>query len=220
MRVLGEDHRVVVGEGHAASHRSHAPPRRSPRAWRRRAGGPSRGTCEMSQFWQNLQARLQPAVPKREHAGAGVEVVERLLLDRVDAEARAAPVGGEHHRVADARRTKHRPRWPSCSRQSRGQRSHWMRPSSSWCHQRAGCGLTAVPPLRMRSRRSRRHGRGRRPCRRSCREPAGAARAVPARRQQRAVDRRSAARLVRAEAGVERQDGRTVASSAACASSW
>src|SRR5688572_10421489 len=31
-------------------------------------------------------------------------------------------------------RTKHRPRWPSCRRQSRGQRSHWTRPSSSVCH--------------------------------------------------------------------------------------
>ena len=26
-------------------------------------------------------------------------------------------------------RTKHSPRWPSCSLHSRGQRSHWMRPS-------------------------------------------------------------------------------------------
>src|SRR5690606_10115656 len=30
-------------------------------------------------------------------ARAGVEMVERLLLDRVDAEAGGAPVGGEHH---------------------------------------------------------------------------------------------------------------------------
>ena len=29
-------------------------------------------------------------------------MVQRLLLDRVDAEARAAPVSREHHRVADA----------------------------------------------------------------------------------------------------------------------
>src|SRR5262245_55020540 len=26
------------------------------------------------------------------------------------------------------------PRWPSCSLQSRGHRSHWMRPSASLCH--------------------------------------------------------------------------------------
>ena len=63
-------------------------------------------------------------------------MVERLLLDRVDAEARRAAVGGEHHaRRLRILRTKHRPRWPSCSLQSRGHRSHWMRPSSS-----------AVPP--------------------------------------------------------------------------
>ena len=35
-------------------------------------------------------------------------------------------------------RTKHSPRWPSCSRQSRGHRSHCSRPSSRRCHQRAG----------------------------------------------------------------------------------
>src|SRR5579859_990858 len=35
-------------------------------------------------------------------------------------------------------RTKQAPRWPSCSLQSRGHRSHWMRPSSSACHQRPG----------------------------------------------------------------------------------
>src|SRR6202040_4255622 len=31
-------------------------------------------------------------------------------------------------------RTKQKPRCPSCSLHSRGQRSHWMRPSSRWCH--------------------------------------------------------------------------------------
>ena len=56
----------------------------------------------MSQFWQNLHARLQPAVPNERTRRARVEVIERLLLDRVDAEARRAPVGREHHRVADA----------------------------------------------------------------------------------------------------------------------
>jgi hypothetical protein len=30
-------------------------------------------------------------------------MIERLLLDRIDAEARRAPVGREHHRVAHAR---------------------------------------------------------------------------------------------------------------------
>jgi hypothetical protein len=40
---------------------------------------------EMSQFCQNRQPRLQPAVPKRQHARAGIKVVQRLLFDRVDA---------------------------------------------------------------------------------------------------------------------------------------
>src|SRR5260221_765698 len=31
-------------------------------------------------------------------------------------------------------RTKQKPRCPSCSLHSRGQRSHWMRPSSRRCH--------------------------------------------------------------------------------------
>jgi hypothetical protein len=44
----------------------------------------------MSQFWQNLQPRLQPAVPN------GKEVIQRLLLDRIDREARGLAVGEIH----------------------------------------------------------------------------------------------------------------------------
>ena len=36
--------------------------------------------------------------------------------------------------VGVARPRKQKPRCPSCSLHSRGQRSHWMRPSSRWCH--------------------------------------------------------------------------------------
>ena len=54
----------------------------------------------MSQFWQNLHARLQPAVPNDSTLVPGIEVVERLLLDRIDAEARRPAVRREHHRVA------------------------------------------------------------------------------------------------------------------------
>ena len=49
---------------------------------------------EMSEFWQNLQVRLQPAVPK-EIRGARQEVVERLLLDRVEAEPGRPAIGRE-----------------------------------------------------------------------------------------------------------------------------
>ena len=54
----------------------------------------------MSQFWQNLHARLQPAVPNESTLEPGIEVIERLLLDRIDAEARRAAVRRQHHRVA------------------------------------------------------------------------------------------------------------------------
>src|SRR5207248_8527706 len=40
---------------------------------------------------------------EREHAGSGQEVVERLLLDRVHAEAAGAAVSGEDDRVVLAR---------------------------------------------------------------------------------------------------------------------
>src|SRR5204863_4189032 len=49
-------------------------------------------------------------------------------------------------------RTKHAPRWPSLSRQSRGHRSHWMRPSSVACHQRPGWfigGASVVAEVRL-----------------------------------------------------------------------
>ena len=46
----------------------------------------------MSQFWQNLQPRLQPAVPNDRIVRAGQEVVERLLLDGIDGEAGGAAV--------------------------------------------------------------------------------------------------------------------------------
>ena len=54
---------------------------------------------EMSQFWQNRQARLQPGGAERQHRGAGQEVVQRLLLDRVDAEPTRPPVRREHDLV-------------------------------------------------------------------------------------------------------------------------
>ena len=98
-RVLEEDHRVVVGERHAAA----AQLRGGPAIASGEAASASVSISldlEMSQFWQNRQARLQPAVPKREDRRAGQEVVERLLLDRVDAEPARAPVGGEHDPVA------------------------------------------------------------------------------------------------------------------------
>ncbi len=57
----------------------------------------------MSQFWQKRQARLQPAVPNDSTARPGQEVVQRLLLDRIDAEPRRATVARQDDRVAAAR---------------------------------------------------------------------------------------------------------------------
>ncbi len=51
----------------------------------------------ISQFWQNLHARLQPAVPNDSTLLPGIKVVERLFLDRVDTEAGRSSVGSEYH---------------------------------------------------------------------------------------------------------------------------
>jgi hypothetical protein len=51
----------------------------------------------MSQFWQKRQPRLQPCRAEGEHATARVEVIQRLLLDRIDAEACTATIGHQHH---------------------------------------------------------------------------------------------------------------------------
>ena len=85
-----------------------------------------------------LAGQVAAGGAEREHAGARVEVVERLLLDRVDAEARAAAVGGQHHASPTALAHEAQAALALVQRQSRGHRSHWMRPSGSACHQRAG----------------------------------------------------------------------------------
>ncbi len=122
-RVLGEDHRVVVRERDAAAARSRPPPRRLPPGDAWSISRSMSRLFEMSQFWQNLQARLQPAVPNESTDEPGIEVVQRLLLDRVDAEARRAAVGRQHHRVArcaGARSTVRAGRRAACSRAGRG----------------------------------------------------------------------------------------------------
>jgi hypothetical protein len=44
-------------------------------------------------------AKVAAGGSEREHAAAGVEVVERLFFDRVDAEARGLSVAGQHDRA-------------------------------------------------------------------------------------------------------------------------
>ena len=61
--VLGEDHRIVVGEGNATAAEPQGGMRRSPRATAASASRSNSRALLMSQFWQNWQPRLQPAVP-------------------------------------------------------------------------------------------------------------------------------------------------------------
>ena len=100
-RVFEEDHRVVVGEGDR------------PAAARHRRLGDGLGRRAILQAVERARLRDVPVLAElageiaaggaeREHRGAGQEMIERLLLDRVDAEARRAAVGGEHDLVGGA----------------------------------------------------------------------------------------------------------------------
>jgi hypothetical protein len=97
--VFGEDHRVVVGEGHAL------------RAVLLRGAGDGlrRGVIHQAvhvarlgnvPVLAELAGQVAAGGAEGQHAGTGVEVVERLLLDRVDAEARTAAVGGQQQFAA------------------------------------------------------------------------------------------------------------------------
>src|SRR5664279_204701 len=99
---------------------------------------------EMSQFWQKRQARLQPAVPKEKtdvpgrkwfrgffSMGSTQKPLLRPYVVRTIAPPRAA-------------RTKQWPSWPSFSRHSRGQTSHWIRPSWTACQWVVGCADSAT----------------------------------------------------------------------------
>src|SRR5262245_46767490 len=100
-RVLEEDHRVVVGEGNRS--RSHLL-RGSRDCFRR---GPSLKSIELGCFGNvpvlaELTCEVATGGPKREHRSARQKVVERLLLDWVDAETRGSPVGCYNDRIIEA----------------------------------------------------------------------------------------------------------------------
>src|SRR4051794_10425551 len=89
--IFGEDHRIVVGKGDAAA------------ADLRCGLCDGFGRCPSAQpvilacfgdvpVLTESAAEVTPSGAKRQHAAAWVEVVERLLLDGVDAEAGRAPV--------------------------------------------------------------------------------------------------------------------------------
>jgi len=123
-RVLQEDRRIVVGEravsasapGDAAAARVST----------------SRD-LEMSQFWQNLHARLHPrcrTTTPASRAGSGSAASSPPGPPRTRSTGHTTCARPDQRRVP-AR--KHNPRWPSCNRQARGHTSHWTRPSSRRC---------------------------------------------------------------------------------------
>ena len=94
--VLGPDHRIIVGEGNAPA--AELLGRAGDRLGSRRLAQP----LHLAGFGDRpvlaeLAAEVAASRAEREDAGAGEEVVERLLLDRVNAEAAAPPVRGEDH---------------------------------------------------------------------------------------------------------------------------
>src|SRR5262249_40986732 len=98
--VLGEDDRIVVGERHAQ------------RAGRDRRVGDRSGRGVFGQpvvhaglgdvpVLAEAAAEVAAGSAEREDARTGIEMIERLLLDRVEAETGRATVRGEHHLPTD-----------------------------------------------------------------------------------------------------------------------
>ena len=88
---------------------------------------------EMSQFWQNRHARLQPAVPNDSTALPGRKWLSGFFSIGSTQNPLDRPYVVSTTWSSTRPRTKHRPRWPSCSLQARGHTSHCTRPSSSGC---------------------------------------------------------------------------------------
>src|SRR3954468_2206752 len=87
----------------------------------------------MSQFWQNLQARLQPAVPKESTGVPGRKWFSCFFSMGSTQKPLDRPQVVSTIWSSWRARTKQSPRCPSSSLQNRGQTSHWMRPLSSAC---------------------------------------------------------------------------------------
>src|SRR4051812_34871068 len=88
---------------------------------------------EMSQFWQNRQDRLQPAVPKESTALPGRKWSSGFFSIGSTQKPLERPYVVRTTWSSTRPRTKHSPRWPSCRRQARGQTSHCTRPSAQGC---------------------------------------------------------------------------------------
>jgi membrane-associated protein len=93
---------------------------------------------EMSQFWQNRQARLQPAVPKDSTDEPGRKWLSGFFSTGSTQKPLDRPYEASTTWSSMRPRTKHRPRCPSRSLQARGHTSHWIRPSASRCQYEVG----------------------------------------------------------------------------------
>src|SRR4029450_3291862 len=99
-RVLGEDHRIIVSEGHGST--AEAFSRERDLLWRR---GVSK-LVPLARFG-DIPVLTKPAAEiasgraEREHARARQKMVQRFLLNRIDTKPAAAAIGGQHHPIAD-----------------------------------------------------------------------------------------------------------------------
>src|SRR3989440_8803902 len=93
---------------------------------------------EMSQFWQNRQARLQPAVPKDSTGVPGRKWLSGFFSTGSTQKPDERPYDASTTWSSTPPRTKHSPRCPSRSLHARGHTSHWIRPSPSSCQCRVG----------------------------------------------------------------------------------
>src|SRR5205814_3486398 len=114
-RVLQEDGGVVVGERDAAAAQLLRLARDLLRS--RRVGEDVHlARLRHVPVLAETAAQVAAGRAKGEDAGSGEEVVERLLLDRVHAEAAGAAPGGEHHPIAFARAHEAEPALPLMER--------------------------------------------------------------------------------------------------------
>ncbi len=99
-RVLREDHRVVVREGHTPAS---AGLRGLRDLFRRRLVHQAIHVTRLADVpvLAELAGQVAAGSAERQDAGARVELVQRLLLDRIDAEPGRPPVGRQHHAVVD-----------------------------------------------------------------------------------------------------------------------
>ena len=97
--VFGEDHRVVVGEGHALAAMMFCGAGDGLRRGLVHQAVHVAGLADVPVLAE-LAGQVAAGRAEGEHAAAGVEMVERFFLDRVDAEAGGAAVGGQDHLAA------------------------------------------------------------------------------------------------------------------------